>query len=207
MVWYTYGKMASATESASKETITVGGQSRRMPRLPKLPRFTSRRALITLGILIIAIAIIVIGLLLVKNYNDRRHKTSTHAGSQDLTSQVNAALAQRDYFKALNLVNAQKNPTTKTKLLKATVLTEGGKYSDALKLYQSLMKATDLATYTSVPNFYSNAGAVAAQAGQKQLAITYYQQAINLFNSHPPKGPTSNDVVITSQQAIKELQK
>lgn len=155
-------------------------------------------------------AIVLIVVAAVTVYIVRQPRTDSFEGG---TSKQVKKLSDSDYQWALNNSQASNDPKATVRLAEeqrddsvtrqavlAGAYANDKQYDKALAIYKEL-DAQDRLT----SNFYAGGASIATQAGQKDLAIEYYQKAITKAKSE--KGPTMDSSILQYEAAITALKK
>ena len=159
-------------------------------------------------VLIVVIALAVVGAGVGWWLGHKSDKKATEGeipklSGQALTDAVNQKYAKGDYAGAAKLVEAQDASRTdpQTELLLASSYANAKNYKAALDLYADLDQKDSLSGQDT-----ATAGDIAERAKDYQLAITYYQKAIDRVKAGP-EASANADLVPMYQAKIAELKK
>ena len=182
---------------SQKQNVTVMDQKRRF----------NKRTVLTVIILVVTLVVIGVGVWLWAVHSSDKKKSGEgeipKLSGQALTDAVNQKYAKGDYAGAAKLVEAQDASRTdpQTELLLASSYANAQNYKAALDLYADLDKKDSLSGQDT-----ATAGEIAERAKEYQLAITYYQKAIDRVKADP-EASANADLVPMYEAKISELKK
>jgi len=173
---------------ADKKEATVVVEKKRL----------SQRQIIGLVFVVVVLVGLVIGWMI---YMHRPKSTVPQYDSAGLVNVVSQDVGKRDFDGAIKLIKGQKIfKETSTQNLLATVYTSKGDFTSALAVYAALDRDNKL-SYGAA----ASAGAIAEQVKNNQVALHYYQVALQ--KAQADKNLPNADLVPTYQQKIADLQK
>lgn len=191
----------SSADIPTDSSVATGDTSANVSSAPQPPH--KRQLIIIIGIVVVLLAAAGSGYYL---WHKHQHKAASTPPTLSVQSVVNDAIQQAnngDSSQALSMLNtAIKNTTNKSD--KAALYTQQGNtyendnnYQSALTSYQNAAQ-TDGLTYALAQIIAESAQA----AGNKQLAIEYYQKAISLIPANDPTGGAEKQVFESSISAL-----